>query len=163
MSSPAQDAIVLKHAESPAEIEAIRQLWLEYANSLGFSLCFQNFEQDLANLPGEFGPPAGALILAQAGSEFAGCIALHARGGPGICEMKRLYVRPAFRRRNLGRLLAERLIADARAMDYSRMRLDTIPRLMGAAVELYRALGFREIAPYYTNPIEGASYMELTL
>lgn len=162
MSSPAQDAIVLKQAESPSELEAVRELWLEYASSLGFSLCFQNFEHDLANLPGDYGAPSGTLVLAKVGAEYAGCIALHARG-EDICEMKRLYVRPAFRGRELGRLLAERLIADARAMGYRRMRLDTIPRLMGTAVELYRDLGFYEIAPYYTNPIEGAIYMELEL
>ncbi|HZU43194.1 MAG TPA: GNAT family N-acetyltransferase [Terriglobales bacterium] len=141
----------------------MRTLFNEYAESLGFSLCFQSFEVELAQLPWEYAPPSGRLLLARSGAAVAaGCVALH-KLEDGICEMKRLYVRPQFRGTGLGRRLAEEIIAQARDIGYRRMRLDTVVSVMGRAVELYRALGFREIAPYRENPIPSASYMELDL
>ncbi len=125
-------------------------------------MCFQSFEVELAQLPWEYAPPSGRLLLARSGAVAAGCVALH-KLEDGICEMKRLYVRPQFRGTGLGRRLAEEIIAQARDIGYRRMRLDTVVSVMGRAVELYRALGFREIAPYRENPIPTASYMELDL
>lgn len=150
-------------AESPAQITQARELFLEYAESLGFSLCFQNFDKELAELPGDYTPPAGRLLLAEYDGQFAGCVALHKLKEDGVCEMKRLYLRPAFRGKGLGRALADRIIAEARAIGYYSMRLDTVEPVMKDAVAVYRRLGFREIAPYCANPIAGALYMELTL
>jgi ribosomal protein S18 acetylase RimI-like enzyme len=152
----------LQQAESPEQIAAARELFLEYAQSLNFSLCFQSFEKELAELPGDYAPPDGRLILATLNSAFAGCVALH-KLEEQICEMKRLYVGPGFRGKGLGRVLAERVVADAREIGYKRLRLDTVGPVMRDAVALYRKLGFREIAPYRENPIEGALYMELEL
>jgi len=149
-------------AESPAQIAQARELFLEYAQSLGFSLCFQNFDQELAGLPGDYAPPEGRLLLAEYEGLLAGCVALH-KLEPGICEMKRLYLRPQFRGKGLGRLLAERIIAGARQIGYRSMRLDTVEPVMKDAVAMYRKLGFKEIAPYCTNPMAGALYMELQL
>jgi putative acetyltransferase len=149
-------------AESPGQIAAVRELFLEYANSLNFSLCFQSFETELAGLPGDYSPPEGRLLLSAQGSQYAGCVALH-KLEDGICEMKRLYVRPQFRGKGLGRILAERVVADAREIGYKRLRLDTVEPTMRDAVAMYRKMGFREIAPYRANPIEGALYMELEL
>ncbi len=149
-------------AESPADIADVRTLFNEYAKSLGFSLCFQSFEIELAQLPWEYAPPSGRLLLARLGAVAAGCVAMH-KLQDGICEMKRLYARPQFRGMGLGRRLAEEIIAQARQIGYKRMRLDTVVSVMGRAVELYRALGFREIAPYRENPIPSALYMELEL
>lgn len=152
----------LVEAGSSQQIAAVRALFLEYANSLNFSLCFQSFEKELAELPGEYAPPDGRLLLAAHGPELAGCVALH-KLEEEICEMKRLYVRPQFRGQGLGRVLAERIVADAREIGYKRLRLDTVEPVMRGAVALYRKLGFREIAPYRENPIAGALYMELEL
>jgi putative acetyltransferase len=149
-------------AESAAQVSQARELFLEYAQSLGMNLCFQNFEQELADLPGSYAPPDGRLLLAECGGQLAGCVALRKWEG-GICEMKRLYLRPAFRGKGLGRVLAEAIIAEARTIGYQRMRLDTIEPIMKDAVEMYRRLGFREIAAYRANPIVGAMYMELPL
>jgi ribosomal protein S18 acetylase RimI-like enzyme len=146
--------------EEPAVL-VVRQLFEEYATSLGFSLCFQGFDKELAGLPGAYAPPQGRLLLASRGEEVAGCVALRPLE-PGICEMKRLYVRPAYRTSGVGRLLAERLIHEARTASYQRMRLDSLP-VMQAALRLYRTLGFQEIAPYTRNPVIGAVFLELHL
>jgi putative acetyltransferase len=149
-------------AESAAQVAHTRELFLEYAQSLGMNLCFQNFEQELTDLPGSYAPPDGRLLLAEYAGQLVGCVALH-KWEDGICEMKRLYLRPSFRGKGLGRVLAEAMIAEARTVGYQRMRLDTIEPIMKDAVEMYRKLGFREIEPYRANPIPGAMYMELRL
>jgi ribosomal protein S18 acetylase RimI-like enzyme len=142
-------------------LKEARLLFEEYADSLGIDLCFQGFDAELATLPGSYAPPAGRLLLAVRGREVAGCVALRPLT-PGVCEMKRLYVRPAFRGHGVGRLLAEQVVAEARKAGYRLMRLDSLPS-MGSALSLYRQLGFREIRPYRNNPIEGAVFMELQL
>jgi ribosomal protein S18 acetylase RimI-like enzyme len=149
-------------AESPAQIAQIRELFLEYARSLGFSLCFQNFDRELAELPGDYIPPDGRLLLAEYDGRIAGCVALHKLEN-GICEMKRLYLRPEFRGKRLGRALADRVISEARQIGYRHMRLDTVESNMKDAVAMYRKVGFREIEPYRSNPIPSALYMELRL
>ena len=152
----------MRRAELPVHLAQARELFLEYAESLGFSLCFQSFDQELAGLPGDYAPPHGRLLIAEYRGQLAGCIALH-KLESGICEMKRLYLRPQFRGKGLGRVLAETVIAEARAIGYRRMRLDTVEPVMPNAVAMYRRLGFVEIAPYRANPIDGALYMELGL
>jgi putative acetyltransferase len=152
----------LTQAESPSQIAQARELFLEYAQSLGFSLCFQNFDKELADLPGDYVPPAGRLLLAELEGQLAGCVALHKRE-PGICEMKRLYLRPQFRGKGLGRTLMESIIDEARRIGYARMCLDTVEPVMKDAVALYRQRGFKEIAPYRANPMPGTLYMELEL
>jgi putative acetyltransferase len=149
-------------AQSTVQIAHIRELFLEYAHSLGFSLCFQNFNQELATLPGDYAPPDGRLLLAMQGEVAAGCVALH-QIDADHCEMKRLYVRPQFRGMRLGLELAQRVIADSRKIGYKYLRLDTVEPKMTKAVAMYRRLGFREIAAYRPNPIEGALYLELQL
>ena len=149
-------------AQTRARIAQARELFLEYAQSLGFSLCFQNFDQELAGLPGDYAPPGGRLLLAEYEGQVAGCVALHGIDD-GICEMKRLYLRPGFRGKGLGRALAERIIAEARQIGYQRMRLDTVEPVMKDAVAMYRRLGFEEIASYRPNPMPGTLYMELKL
>jgi len=158
----ADHQIELLHATLPEHIEEARALFLEYGSSLGFSLCFQSFEEEVKNLPGAYGPPSGILLLARCADHAAGCIGLR-KLAPGICEMKRLYVRPGDRGRGLGRILVGRLIVEARAIGYELMRLDTIESAMQDAVALYRRMGFREIAPYSSIPIESALWMELRL
>jgi ribosomal protein S18 acetylase RimI-like enzyme len=150
------------HVESGPEIDEVRALFREYARSLNFSLCFQSFEEELRDLPGEYGLPHGRLLLSRFEGKPAGCIAMK-RLEPRICEMKRLYVRPEFRGRQLGRELTAHLIEEASRMGYAVMRLDTIPGAMEHAITLYRSLGFKETPPYYSNPIPGAIYMELDL
>jgi putative acetyltransferase len=154
--------LVFVQAESPAQVAQARELFLEYAQSLGVDLCFQSFEEELAGLPGHYAPPEGRLLLAECDGQLAGCVALHPWEA-GVCEMKRLYLRPSFRGKGLGRVIAEKIIAEARSVGYRSMRLDTIAPIMKDAVEMYRKLGFREIAPYRPNPIAGATYMELQL
>jgi ribosomal protein S18 acetylase RimI-like enzyme len=149
-------------AETPDHIEHTRKLFLEYAQSLGFSLCFQGFDKELAGLPGDYAPPEGRLLLAEHEGKIAGCVALH-KLSDAVCEMKRLYVRPEFRGKSLGRALAERVLSEARAIGYSHMRLDTVVGKMDSAIALYRQLGFCEISRYRENPIAGAIYMELDL
>jgi putative acetyltransferase len=155
-------AVFIRNAESDADIACARELFLEYAQSLGFSLCFQGFDTELATLPGKYAPPEGRLLLAEIGRQAAGCVALRPLDS-GICEMKRLFVRPAFRGKHLGRLLAERIILEARNAGYICIRLDTVGSIMGDAVALYRRLGFVEIAPYCSNPMPDALYMQLAL
>ena len=156
------NAFSFVQAATPAQIAQARELFLEYAQSLGFSLCFQNFDKELAGLPGGYAPPDGRLLLAEQEGQLAGCVALH-QLEPGICEMKRLYLRSQFRGQGLGRALADRIIGEARQIGYRRMRLDTVEPVMKDAVAMYRKIGFREIAPYCANPIAGALYMELQL
>jgi ribosomal protein S18 acetylase RimI-like enzyme len=150
-------------AETTEQIVIARELMVEYAQTLGFELCFQNFDQEMRTLPGKYTLPAGRLLLAYSGSAAAGVVAMRPLDDPGVCEMKRLYVRPAFRGQSLGRTLAERLIAEARAAGYTRMRLDTVPGKMDSAIALYRELGFREIAAYYSTPVRESLFMELEL
>jgi len=148
-------------AETAEQIREARLLFEEYAASLGFDLGFQGFEAELAGLPGDYAPPRGRLLLAFHDGRAAGCVALR-EIGEGICEMKRLYVRPEFREFRLGRALAEAVIKKARVIGYASMRLDTVPS-MERARGLYRALGFREIPPYRFNPIPGTAFLELRL
>ena len=149
-------------ANSQQHIEQTRTLFEEYAAGLGISLCFQNFDQELNSLPGKYAPPDGRLLLAVEDDELAGCIALR-KLSLGVCEMKRLFVRPAFRSHGLGRVLVETIIDEARKLGYAHMRLDTLPGLMDKAIALYRSFGFIEIEPYCENPVEGAKFMELEL
>jgi ribosomal protein S18 acetylase RimI-like enzyme len=148
-----------------AQLEATREIFRDYASTLQIDLCFQGFEQELAELPGDYAEPAGALLLALIDGEVAGCGAMRPLTDvdyPNACEMKRLYVRRAFRRFGLGRQLAEALIDGARQGDYSSMLLDTLDD-MEAARGLYETLGFYEIPPYYFNPIAGAHYLKVDL
>ncbi len=150
---------------TPEWIDATRAIFREYAAQLGVDLCFQNFDAELADLPGEYIVPAGALLLATVDGEIAACGALRPLTDvdyPNACEMKRLYVRPAFRRFGLGRLLAQALMDRGLQAGYSTLLLDTLDD-MEAARGLYTSLGFEEIAPYYFNPIPGAHYLKATL
>lgn len=154
-------AIQIVPAHEEQSLPAVRELFREYAAGLGIDLCFQNFEEELATLPGRYAPPSGRLLLAVAGPEPAGCVALRDLDD-GVCEMKRLYVRPAFRGCGAGRLLAEAVIAEARAAGYRAMRLDTLPS-MGRAIALYESLGFRPAEPYTVNPHPGALFLARSL
>jgi len=145
------------HIHPAIDVSVVRDLFLEYANSIGVDLGFQDFEEEIATLPGDYDP----ILVAHWNSEPAGCVAMHPIER-SLCEMKRLFVRPANRGHAIGRTLAERIIAEARNRGYERMRLDTLPT-MTEAIPLYRSLGFVEIAPYRYNPIEGSKFMELDL
>jgi GNAT superfamily N-acetyltransferase len=150
-------------AESPDDVAHARELFTEYAAWLGFSLCFQGFDQELATLPGKYASPAGRLLLARCDGALAGCGALRPLE-PNICEMKRLFVRPEFRGLRLGLRLTERIIDEARSIGYEFMRLDTVPSKMADANRLYDSFGFYEIPPYYEgNPQPGVRYLELRL
>jgi ribosomal protein S18 acetylase RimI-like enzyme len=151
-----------------ADFDAIAELVREYAGSLGFSLDYQDLDAELGDLRGKYGPPGGALLLARVDGDAAGAVALR-QLDTGTGEMKRLYVRPRFRRErtewgnSIGRELALRIVEAARACGHRRLRLDTIGSQMEAAIKLYRTMGFTEIAPYYPSPVPGTVYMELVL
>ncbi|MBA3598600.1 MAG: GNAT family N-acetyltransferase [Methylibium sp.] len=157
--------VVLVSPATPEQFDDARELFREYAAALDIDLCFQDFDAELAGLPGEYAEPAGALLLAWCDGSLAGCVALRPlpdADEANACEMKRLYVRRAFRRFGLGRLLAETLIDRARVAGYSAMLLDTLDE-MEAARELYASLGFEEVPPYYFNPLPGAHYLRVAL
>ncbi len=141
------------------DLNAVRGLFREYEASLPFDLSFQNFEQELASLPGRYAPPSGRLLLARCDGAFVGCVALR-QIGDGLCEMKRLFVQPAFQGKGIGKALAQAIIEEARRIGYKRMRLDTV---LEPAKSLYRSLGFREIPPYQQVPVAGVVFMELEL
>jgi ribosomal protein S18 acetylase RimI-like enzyme len=155
-----RDLAKVVHA-GEADLEHVSALFREYAAGLGVDLGFQGFAEELAGLPGAYAPPSGALLLARVEGKPAGCVALRDLGG-GTCEMKRLYVRPAYRRTGIGRTLAEAVVHTARERGYERIRLDTLPS-MGPARGVYALLGFREIDPYYQSPIPGTRYLDLGL
>ncbi len=148
-----------------SELDAVRSLFVEYAGTLNVDLCFQNFDAELTGLPGEYAAPRGTLLLAMVDGEWAGCCAMRALDTvdyPNACEMKRLYVRPAYRGLQLGRLLAETILETARVAGYDCILLDTLND-MEAARTLYQELGFEDIPPYYYNPIAGAHYLKAAL
>ena len=155
-------ALYFVEATSLDQIAKARQLFREYSAWLGIDLCFQNFERELAELPGDYALPEGRLLLAYDVAQLAGCVALR-KINQRVCEMKRLFVRAAFRGKGLGRELADNIIRNATKIGYERMRLDTLPGRMDKAIALYRELGFKEIAPYYNNPVPDAMFMELVL
>jgi GNAT superfamily N-acetyltransferase len=148
-------------AQSHDDLLAARQLFMEYADWLGVDLCFQGFQQELDGLPGDYAPPDGQLLLAVEDDQAVGCAAMR-KLGDGICEMKRLYVRPGHRSKGLGRKLVEAIIQEARGTGYEKMRLDSLTSLKEAA-GLYRSLGFTEIPPYRYNPLPDAVFMDLGL
>ena len=150
-------------AQSEHEIQQVRELFAEYVAWLGLNLCFQNYEKELAELPGDYAPPSGRLLLVlDEDGRAAGCAALRDLG-KGVCEMKRLFVRPEFRGQHLGERLVDMILNDARSIGYQHIRLDTLPGKMDRAIAMYRARGFKDIAPYYNNPVVGAAFMELEL
>jgi putative acetyltransferase len=159
---PAFKQSAISPALSPRDIAIVRELFQEYAAWLGFSLAYQKFDEELTKLPGSYAAPRGRLLLARIDDALAGCAALRPLDRT-ICEMKRLYVRPAFRGSGMGHRLIERLIDDARTIGYSRMRLDTIADKMFTAIDLYRKLGFEEINAYYPGARPGTLYFELRL
>jgi putative acetyltransferase len=146
----------IRPARIPDEVPAVRDLFREYAAGLGIDLCFQQFDEELACLPGAYAPPAGQLLVADAGNILAGCVAFRPHIG-GVCEMKRLYIRPQFRGQGLGRRLIEHLMERALSAGYREIALDTLP-VMAEAIALYRLAGFVETAAYCVNPVPGALY-----
>lgn len=149
-------------AETPSQIVQAREIFEEYAESLGFSACFPGFKEELSGLPGGYAPPEGRLLLAEYEGELAGCVGLR-KLEAGVCEMRRLYLRPSFRGKGLGRILADYLISEARKIGYQQMRLGTVEPKMKRALEMYRSMGFHVIQPYRANPLKDAVYMELEL
>jgi ribosomal protein S18 acetylase RimI-like enzyme len=149
------------HAQTPDHYEWVRKLFQQYAEFLGFDLEFQGFSEELANLPGDYSPPQGCILMAVRAEEFVGCVALRPLEDR-ICEMKRLFVLPGLRGRKIGQALARGIIDEARTRSYERMRLDTI-EFMTEAKQLYRSLGFRPIKPYRYNPLDNPTYFELDL
>jgi GNAT superfamily N-acetyltransferase len=155
------NALNIIQLESGQYLDVIRALFVEYAESLDFDLDFQNFKDELAQLPGEYAPPEGCLIIAFYQGEPAGCVGLR-KLEKNICEMKRLYVRPRYRAMGFGKVLAESIIREAGIKGYKLMRLDTVPS-MKKARDLYLSMGFKKIDPYCYNPIQGATFMEKKL
>ena len=153
--------MTITKVQAPDKIDEVRHLFREYEQFLDVDLCFQNFEEELAGLPGKYAPPHGALFIAVEGRHAAGCVALR-KLEDGICEMKRLYVRSQYRGRGLGRILAKRVIEEAIELDYMIMRLDTLDKLK-EAMKLYETLGFKRRSSYYDNPLPGVVYWELKL
>ena len=155
--------LVIKHINQEGEeLDIIRTLFREYEKELDENICFQSFEEELKDPLIKYGSPYGDLILAYWNDEIAGCIALTKMKEDGICEMKRLYVRPAFRKNKIGKQLVEILLVSASEKQYGKMRLDTLEKLQ-PAIQLYRHYGFKNISPYYNNPLPGVVYMELKL
>jgi len=153
--------IQIVKANTETLVENAKELIREYAQSLEFDLEFQDFEKEMENFPGQYAPPRGCLYVALDANQPIGCVALR-NLGQGVCEMKRLYVKPSLRGQKVGKLLAEIVIKAARDMEYDYMRLDTIPSMKQANM-LYNDLGFKQIVPYRFNPIEGATFFELNL
>ncbi len=165
MTDTGAAAVSLRPAQFPDDLQTVRDLFLDYQAGLGIDLCFQGFEAELAELPGAYAPPAGALLLACVDGEPAGCCAMRPLFNTdhlNACEMKRLFVRPAFRGFGLGRLLVERVLSDGQLAGYTTMLLDTLSD-METARALYQEMGFVEVAPYYHNPIPGAHYLKVDL
>jgi putative acetyltransferase len=154
--------VIIRQALDLTDIEEARRLFREYETWLEVDLCFQDFQEELAQLPGKYAPPDGRLLLAIENREVAGCVCLRKLTNQ-TCEMKRLFIRARFRGKGLGRSLTEAIIREAKLIGYDRMRLDTLPPKMNDAIALYRSLGFEEIEPYYNNPVPGAIFMELEL
>jgi len=153
--------LVIKPASTEKLIKKTRKLFIEYANYLAIDLDFQNFKKELNSLPGNYAPPEGCILLAYYKGKITGCVGVR-KFQDDICEMKRLYVRPKFRRQDIGKSLSHSIINKAKEIGYKYMRLDTLP-FMKEAIKLYSNLGFREIAPYRYNPFEGAKFFELKL
>lgn len=152
---------IIKPASNDLRIQQAKKLFLEYAESLNFNLCFQYFEKELACLPGEYAKPSGRLLLLYHDNNPVGCVALR-KENDKISEMKRLYVMPEYRGKGFGRKLAIEVIRQAKEIGYERMKLDTVPS-MKEAIKLYQEIGFDEVSAYRYNPVEGAIYMELNL
>jgi len=153
--------IEIRPADFASDLPLVSQLFREYAGSLDIDLCFQNFEAELASLPGKYAPPEGRLLLAWDANDVVGCVALRPIGAAS-CEMKRLYIKPQARGQRLGHRLAERICQEAREAGYLRICLDTLPA-MTAALQIYRSLGFKQIEPYVFNPVDGALFLGLEL
>ncbi|MFW9968879.1 MAG: GNAT family N-acetyltransferase [Candidatus Odinarchaeota archaeon] len=153
--------LVIKQATSEEQINLTHELFMEYAKCLGIDLTFQNFEEELNSLPGDYALPIGCILLAYYNDELAGCVALR-KFKEEVCEMKRLFVRSQFRKKGIGRALSNKIIDQALKIGYHYMRLDTLPH-MKVAIALYHSLGFKEIKPYRYNPFEGAKFLELKL
>jgi ribosomal protein S18 acetylase RimI-like enzyme len=153
--------VTVRPARLPDEVPAVRGLFREYAAGLGIDLCFQDFDAELAGLPGAYAPPSGRLLVAEVDGGPVGCVALRPQA-PGVCELKRLYVRPAYRGRGLGRRLLEALLAEAIAAGYREAVFDTL-QSMTEAVALYRSLGFRETEPYNEHPVCGTLWFRKAL
>ena len=150
-------------AETPEQIEQARAIFREYEAWIGLDLCFQNFDEEVANLPGKYAAPEGRLLLAFVDGKLAGCIALRKLETPEVCEMKRLFVKESARGQKIGFALIEKVIEEARKIGYARMRLDTFPPKMAKAVKIYESYGFRPIPPYYSNPYDDTLFMEKDL
>ncbi|CAN5463467.1 N-acetyltransferase [soil metagenome] len=153
---------IIEQATTSADLDVFRAMCREYAAELGIDLEMQNLTQELAELPGKYAPPAGALLLARVDGQVAGCVALK-KLSEGIGEMKRLFIRPAYRKIGLGRRLVERIVGETRGLGYGVLRLDTLPGKRGRAVALYRSIGFVSIPAYWNSTLPGTEYMEMKL